>query len=133
MFTAVSPLFACGHRRLPAGVTDEGVAGKMAMLFWCRRARAQLPPSMRMITMASRCGKPNPARMMQRIAVLSLPNRAEVAQRLRVPVGTLADWASKGNKTGKRTGPPYAKFGKHARYRLSDVIAWEQQQLRGIE
>jgi excisionase family DNA binding protein len=51
--------------------------------------------------------------------------RTEVAQRLRLPVGTLADWASKG------TGPPYARFGKHTRYRLSDVIAWENgQQVR---
>jgi hypothetical protein len=38
-----------------------------------------------------------------------------------VPVKTAAEWAS------KRTGPPYAKFGKYARYRLSDVIAWEHK------
>jgi excisionase family DNA binding protein len=49
--------------------------------------------------------------------------RAEVAERLQLPVGTLADWASKG------TGPRYARFGKHVRYRLSDVIAWENGQL----
>lgn len=49
--------------------------------------------------------------------------RPEVAARFRVPVGTVADWASKG------TGPPYAKFGKHTRYRLSDVIGWENEQM----
>ena len=50
--------------------------------------------------------------------------RKEVADRLRVPPGTVADWASKG------TGPPYGIFGKHARYRLSDVIAWEAEHMR---
>ena len=49
-------------------------------------------------------------------------SRAELAARLGVPVKTLAEWASKG------TGPRYAKFGKHVRYRLSDVIAWENDQ-----
>jgi hypothetical protein len=48
--------------------------------------------------------------------------RSEVAERLRVPLGAVADWASKG------TGPPYARIGKFARYRLSDVIACEQGQ-----
>lgn len=49
--------------------------------------------------------------------------RAEVAERLRLPVGTLADWAS------KSAGPPYARFGKHVRYRLADLMAWETAQL----
>ncbi|GAB4597520.1 helix-turn-helix domain-containing protein [Mycobacterium avium subsp. hominissuis] len=48
--------------------------------------------------------------------------RPEVAQRLRVPAKTLAQWASRG------CGPRYALFGKHSRYRLSDVIAWEEGQ-----
>jgi hypothetical protein len=39
-----------------------------------------------------------------------------------VSVKTAAEWASKG------TGPRYAKFGKHVRYRLSDVIDWEGRQ-----
>lgn len=52
--------------------------------------------------------------------------RPEVAERLRVPVKTLAQWASQGNK-----GPRYARFGRHCRYRLSDVIAWENAQFRG--
>jgi predicted DNA-binding transcriptional regulator AlpA len=38
-----------------------------------------------------------------------------------VPVKTPAEWASKG------TGPRYAKFGRHVRYRLSDVIDWESK------
>lgn len=50
--------------------------------------------------------------------------RTEVAERYQVPVGTVADWASKG------TGPKYGLFGKHARYRLSDVIAWETEQVQ---
>jgi predicted DNA-binding transcriptional regulator AlpA len=49
--------------------------------------------------------------------------RVEVADRLQLPVGTLADWASKG------TGPRYARFGKHTRYRLADVTAWENEQM----
>jgi excisionase family DNA binding protein len=48
--------------------------------------------------------------------------RQEVADRARVPVATLAQWAHKGS------GPRYALFGRHARYRLSDVIAWEEAQ-----
>lgn len=50
--------------------------------------------------------------------------RQEVADRLRVPVKTLAEWASKG------TGPRYAKIGRHVRYRLSDVTKWEAEQFK---
>jgi len=49
--------------------------------------------------------------------------RVELADRWQLPVGTLNQWASKGR------GPKYALFGRHARYRLSDVIAWENEQL----
>jgi hypothetical protein len=48
--------------------------------------------------------------------------RAEVADRFRKPASTLAQWASKG------LGPRYAIFGKSARYRLSDVVNWENAQ-----
>ena len=48
-------------------------------------------------------------------------SRQELADRYCVPVKTPAEWASKG------TGPRYAKFGKHVRYRLSDVIDWESK------
>ena len=46
-------------------------------------------------------------------------SRQELADRFGLPVKTLAQWASKG------TGPHYARMGRHARYRLSDVIDWE--------
>lgn len=49
--------------------------------------------------------------------------RRELADRYGVPVKTPAEWATKG------TGPPYAKFGRHVRYRVSDVVAWETTQL----
>jgi predicted DNA-binding transcriptional regulator AlpA len=49
-------------------------------------------------------------------------SRQELADRYGLPVKTPAGWASKGK------GPRYAKFGKHVRYRLSDVLLWEQQQ-----
>lgn len=49
--------------------------------------------------------------------------RQELADRYGVPVKTPAEWTSKG------TGPPYAKFGRHVRYRISDVVAWETTQM----
>lgn len=51
--------------------------------------------------------------------------RRELAERWQLPIGTLADWASKG------TGPRYARFGKHTRYRLADVIDWENGRVVG--
>jgi predicted DNA-binding transcriptional regulator AlpA len=47
-------------------------------------------------------------------------SRQELAERYGVPVKTPGEWASKG------TGPRYAKFGRHVRYLLSDVIDWEK-------
>jgi excisionase family DNA binding protein len=52
--------------------------------------------------------------------------RQEVADRQKIPVATLAQWAHHGR------GPKYALFGRHARYRLSDVIAWEEAQFSGV-
>ncbi len=49
-------------------------------------------------------------------------SRQELADRYGVPVKTPAQWASKG------TGPRYARFGRHVRYRLSDVLDWEREQ-----
>ncbi len=48
-------------------------------------------------------------------------SRQGLAERYGVPLKTPAEWASKG------TGPRYAKFGRHVRYRLSDVIDWEKR------
>lgn len=48
--------------------------------------------------------------------------RPETAARLKVPPKTLAEWASKG------AGPRFAKIGRYCRYKLSDVIAWEDAQ-----
>lgn len=48
--------------------------------------------------------------------------RDEVAERLKIPVSTIKYWAS------QRKGPRFARFGNHCRYRLSDVIAWEDAQ-----
>ena len=42
----------------------------------------------------------------------------EVARLLVVPVATLYTWRYKG------TGPKAYRVGKHLRYRLSDVLAW---------
>ena len=58
-------------------------------------------------------------------AIIYWLTRPEVAERLKVPVKTLAQWASQGK------GPRYASIGRHARYRLSDLIAWEDAQFGG--
>jgi excisionase family DNA binding protein len=51
--------------------------------------------------------------------------RQQVADRLQVPVKTLAEWAS------RKIGPRYARFGRHCRYRLDDIEAWENAQVTG--
>jgi hypothetical protein len=48
--------------------------------------------------------------------------RRELAERWKIPPATLDQWASQGR------GPKYALLGRHARYRLSDVIRWENAQ-----
>jgi hypothetical protein len=48
--------------------------------------------------------------------------RQDVAERWKMPPATLAQWGSQGR------GPKYAKFGRHCRYKLSDVIAFEEAQ-----
>lgn len=51
--------------------------------------------------------------------------RKEVAARWQMPESTLAQWPAR-NK-----GPKFARFGKHVRYRMSDVKAWEEAQFDG--
>lgn len=53
--------------------------------------------------------------------------RQEVAKRMKVPPATLAQWASQGR------GPRYALFGRHCRYKLDDVIRWENAQFGGAD
>lgn len=50
-------------------------------------------------------------------------SRKDLAERLGIPVKTPAEWA------WKKTGPRYARFGKHVRYRLTDVIEWEESMM----
>jgi hypothetical protein len=45
---------------------------------------------------------------------------ADLAEREGVPVETVKKW----NWTG--TGPTYLRVGRHVRYRLADVVAWEE-------
>jgi len=52
-------------------------------------------------------------------------SREEVAGRLKLPVKTLAQWASQGK------GPRYSKIGRFARYKMSDLIEWENAQATG--
>ena len=47
----------------------------------------------------------------------------ELAERYRLSPETLAAWRKKG------TGPRYFRAGKHARYRESDVLAWDAAQV----
>jgi predicted DNA-binding transcriptional regulator AlpA len=49
----------------------------------------------------------------------------ELAKREDVPLQTVYGW----NKN--RTGPRYMKIGRHVRYRLADVIAWEESRYVG--
>lgn len=51
--------------------------------------------------------------------------RQELAARWKMPTATLAQWASHSR------GVKYARFGRHCRYKLSDVIAYEDAQLGG--
>jgi hypothetical protein len=48
-----------------------------------------------------------------------------LAEREGVPLDTVYRW----NRL--RIGPPYMKIGRHVRYRLADVIAWENSRFVG--
>jgi len=54
-------------------------------------------------------------------------SRQDLAKRLGVPVKTAAEWAT------RRTGPRYARFGKHVRYRLTDVVEWENSRMSDVQ
>jgi excisionase family DNA binding protein len=50
----------------------------------------------------------------------------QLAERLGVPPETVAAWRRK--RTG---GPPFMRVGRHVRYRVADVLAWEKARLIG--
>ncbi|MDH6678423.1 hypothetical protein M2284_002626 [Rhodococcus sp. LBL1] len=50
-------------------------------------------------------------------------SRKELAGRLNLHPQTLSNWAVQGK------GPRHARIGRSARYKLSDVIAWEEAQM----
>lgn len=52
-------------------------------------------------------------------------SRDDLATRYAIPKTTLDQWAHKGY------GPPYIKIGRFARYRVEDVLDWEQRQGTG--
>jgi predicted DNA-binding transcriptional regulator AlpA len=47
----------------------------------------------------------------------------DLAEREGVPIQTVYGW----NKTG--AGPRYLRIGRHVRYRVADVLAWEKARL----
>jgi excisionase family DNA binding protein len=49
---------------------------------------------------------------------------AQLADRLGLPVSTIYRW----NQTGD--GPPSYRFGKHVRYKVSDVDKWAETKSR---
>jgi len=49
----------------------------------------------------------------------------DLAEREGVPLQTVYGW----NRT--RTGPPFMKIGRHVRYKLVDVITWEESRYVG--
>jgi excisionase family DNA binding protein len=56
-----------------------------------------------------------------------LATPAEVAEYLKIPEHTLAQWRSRGK------GPRYSKQGRHVRYDWRDVDAYRDEQSRGGE
>ncbi|GAB2836349.1 helix-turn-helix domain-containing protein [Actinoallomurus bryophytorum] len=49
----------------------------------------------------------------------------DLAERVGVPVKTIYGWNSRGD------GPRYMKIGRHVRYRLADVVTWENSRYAG--
>lgn len=49
----------------------------------------------------------------------------DLAEREGVPIKTVYDWNTKG------TGPRFMKIGRHVRYKVADVIAWENSRYAG--
>lgn len=51
----------------------------------------------------------------------------DLAEREGVPLATVYGWNSRGE------GPRYLRVGRHVRYRLADVLAWEESRLTDRE
>ena len=49
----------------------------------------------------------------------------DLAEREGVPLQTVYGW------NRDRAGPPFMKIGRHVRYKLADVIAWEESRYVG--
>jgi excisionase family DNA binding protein len=49
----------------------------------------------------------------------------DLANREGVPLQTIYRWNREGD------GPPRMRIGRHVRYRLSDVVAWEESRIVG--
>lgn len=47
----------------------------------------------------------------------------ELAERYQVPLATIYTWNSQG------TGPRRIRVGKHVRYRMADILEWEEGNL----
>lgn len=47
----------------------------------------------------------------------------DLANREQVPLETVYQWNRKG------TGPAYMRVGRHVRYRLDDITAWEKSRM----
>lgn len=62
----------------------------------------------------------------QRVAA-ELLTTEEVAALLKVAPATLVDWRH------EQRGPRYYKMGREVRYRVADVIKWEEQALIPID
>lgn len=49
----------------------------------------------------------------------------DLAEREGVPIRTVYDWNSRG------CGPRFMKIGRHVRYKLTDVVTWENSRYVG--
>jgi excisionase family DNA binding protein len=57
------------------------------------------------------------------VIMMPLLTPEQVSEHLRVPLGTLANWRYQGR------GPAFVRFGRHVRYRASDVTEWINRHL----
>lgn len=66
----------------------------------------------------------------QRKEVSAVPEKhlsiQDLAERESVPVSTVYRWNTRGE------GPRYLKIGRHVRYRLADVEAWERTRYASV-